>query len=127
MLGRVVLKAAIRAVGGALLCTLLTQHAQAQTVPHNAELARGEHVARLICATCHVVAKDQEFAPMLSQPAPSFLDIANRPGVTAESLQRFITSTHWDPEKLPMTMPNPMLMPEQTRAVARYILSLRHH
>jgi cytochrome c2 len=117
----------IRAVGGALLIGLLSQHAQAQTVPHNAELARGKHVARLICATCHVVAKDQEFPPMLNQPVPSFLDIANRPGVTAESLQRFITTTHWDPDKLPMSMPNPMLMPEQTRAVAHYILSLRHH
>ncbi|MFZ1100955.1 MAG: c-type cytochrome [Steroidobacteraceae bacterium] len=121
------MKTTIRVLGGALLCGLLSQHVQAQTVPHNAELARGEHVARLICATCHVVAKDQEFPPMLNQPVPSFLDIANRPGVTAESLRRFITSTHWDSDKLPMTMPNPMLMPEQTRAVARYILSLRHH
>jgi cytochrome c2 len=121
------MKTSIRAVGGALLIGLLSQPVQAQTVPRNAELARGEHVARLICATCHVVAKDQEFAPMLNQPVPSFLDIANRPGVTAESLQRFITSTHWDADTLPMTMPNLMLLPEQTRAVAHYILSLRHH
>jgi mono/diheme cytochrome c family protein len=121
------MKAAIRAVGGALLCLLLSGPAQAQTVPHNAELARGEHVARLICATCHVVARDQEFPPLINQPVPSFLDIANRPGVSTESLQRFITSTHWDPDKLPMTMPNPMLTREQTRAVAHYILSLRHH
>ena len=52
-------------------------------------------------------------------------DIANRPGVSAEGLQHFITHTHWDTDALPMTMPNPMLMPDQTRAVARYILSLR--
>jgi mono/diheme cytochrome c family protein len=124
------MKAAIRAVVGAALCGLLlcgltSYHAQAQTVAPKAELARGEHVARLICSTCHVVARDQEFPPMINQPVPSFYEIANRPGVSAESLQHFITNTHWDPDRLPLTMPNPMLTKEQTRAVARYILSLR--
>jgi hypothetical protein len=49
----------------------------------------------------------------------------NRPGLRAEGLERFITTTHWDPDKLEMTMPALMTSPEQTRAVARYILSLR--
>ena len=122
------MKATLCAVLAALLLGgLLSHHAQAQTGVPKAELARGEHVARLICSTCHVVAKDQEFPPMINQPVPSFADIANRPGVSAESLQHFITTTHWDPDKIPMTMPNPMLTREQTRAVARYILSLRSH
>jgi cytochrome c2 len=126
--GSYTMKATVCAVMAALLlCGLLSHHAQAQTGPQRAELARGEHVARLICATCHVVAKDQEFPPMINQPVPSFLDIANRPGVSAESLQHFITATHWDPDKIPMSMPNPMLTKEQSRAVARYILSLRGH
>ena len=112
------------AVAGAVLCGLLSHHAQAQ-VTHSAELARGQHVAELICATCHIVARNQEFPPLLSQVTPSFMEIANRPGVSAATLEHFITTTHWDPDKLPMTMPNPMLMPEQTRAVARYILSLK--
>jgi cytochrome c2 len=112
---------------GALLCASFSHQTRAQIVAHNAELAQGEHIAQLICSACHVVAKDQEFPPILTKPAPSFFDIANRPGVSAESLQHFITHTHWDTDELPMTMPNPMLTPGQTRAVSRYILSLRSH
>ncbi len=62
---------------------------------------------------------------MLAKPAPSFFDIANRPGVSAQSLQRFITNTHWDVDRIPMTMPNPMLNKSDVQAVSRYILSLR--
>ncbi len=110
---------------GAVVCGLFSPRVQAEAAADSAELAHGEHIARFVCATCHVVAKDQEFAPILSRPAPSFLDIANRPGVSAASLEHFITSTHWDPDKIEMTMPALMATPEQTRAVARYILSLR--
>jgi hypothetical protein len=34
------------------------------------------------------VATDQEFPPILEQPAPSFADTANRPGMTAKSIPR---------------------------------------
>jgi mono/diheme cytochrome c family protein len=90
-----------------------------------ASVARGEHLARLICSACHVVASDQEFPPLLRQPAPSFSDIANRADVSEKSLRHFITRTHWDEQTLPMTMPDPMLTEEQTVAVIRYILALR--
>lgn len=125
MLLRATRNIALCVLMGAVVCGLLSPRAQAQAAADSAELARGEHIARFVCATCHVVAKDQEFAPILSKPAPSFLDIANRPGVSAESLEHFITSTHWDPDKIGMTMPALMATPEQTRAVARYIVSLR--
>ena len=88
-------------------------------------MQRGEHLAQLLCGACHVVAKDQEFPPYLKQPAPSFLDIAARPGTNAESLQRFLATTHWDQRTIPMSMPNPLLTPEETDALTRYILSLR--
>ena len=65
------------------------------------------------------------FPPLLVNPAPSFSDVANRPGTSSHSLERFITATHWDLDKLPMSMPNPRLTKEETVAVARYILSLR--
>ena len=94
---------------------------------HSAAVARGEHIARIVCSACHVVAKDQEYPPILDKPGPNFYDIANRPTTTEQSLRHFITSTHWDLETIPMTMPNPMLTPEDARAVARYILSLRGH
>lgn len=111
---------------GAGVCGLLSPRAHAQAAADAAELARGEHIARFVCATCHVVASNQEFPPLLSRPAPSFLVIANRAGVSAESLEHFITTTHWDnPDKIQMTMPSLLATPEQARAVARYILSLR--
>jgi len=87
--------------------------------------AYGEHIARLACSACHVVARDQEFPPILNWPTPSFFDIANTPQVSRQTLQRFIARTHWDGRKLPMTMPNPQLTQEQAQAVAQYILSLR--
>jgi mono/diheme cytochrome c family protein len=93
----------------------------------SAQVARGEHVARLVCSACHVVAHDQEYPPLLTHPAPSFFDIAGRPGVSAQSLQHFITTTHWDTDKLPMSMPNPMLTRSDAAAVSQYILSLRAH
>ena len=89
------------------------------------ELARGEHVALLVCAACHVVAKDQEYPPLLTEATPTFVDIAKRPGVSAYTLQHFITNTHWDGEKIPMSMPNPMLSKKDVQAVSQYILSLR--
>jgi len=94
--------------------------------PHrSAAVRRGEHIARLICSACHVVAKDQEYPPILDAPGPTFYDVAHRPGTTEKSLRHFITTTHWDMQTIPMTMPNPMLTPEDTHAVALYILSLR--
>jgi len=104
------------------LCGLLAQSAQADS-----SVKSGEHIARLVCSACHVVASDQEFPPILVKPAPSFKDIANRPGTTAQTLQHFILNTHWDVGTIPMTMPSPMLTQEQAQAVSRYILSLRSH
>lgn len=111
-------------VPAALLALHGSGPAQAQT-PSRAQLARGEHLARMVCSACHVVATDQEFPPILDPPAPAFADIANRPGTTAKSVRHFVMATHWDMQKIPMTMPNPMLMPEDAAAVASYLTSLR--
>jgi cytochrome c551/c552 len=115
------------ALSAAVLCGLQAPGVSGAGVPATPEMARGEHIARLVCSSCHMVAVDQEYPPILNQATPSFAEIANRPGVTAQSLQRFITSTHWDVDRVPMSMPNPMLSKEQTQAVSRYILSLRKH
>ena len=82
----------------------MSPHSRAQVVTHDAELARSEHIAQLICSACHVMAQDREFPPLLTKPAPSFLDIANQPGVSVRSLEHFITTTHWDVNELQMTM-----------------------
>jgi len=108
-------------VASVSLYAALPQYAAAG-VPSTSELARGENIAQHMCAACHVVTHDEQYAV---KPGPDFADIANRPGVSATSLQHFVTTTHWDPEKLPMSMPNPMLSKDDIRAVSSYILSLR--
>jgi len=107
-----------------ILAMLATLPAHAQKMRWDPVVARGDHIARSVCSACHIVAADQEFPPLLVNPAPSFSDVANRPGTSSHSLERFITATHWDLDKLPMSMPNPRLTKEETVAVARYILSL---
>ena len=101
-----------------------SQTAGAQSA-HDPVVVRGEHLARTVCSACHVVASDQEFAPLLINPAPSFADIAQRPGTRVATLERFILSTHWDMQSIPMRMPNPMLDKNDARAVAAYILTLK--
>lgn len=91
------------------------------------EVAAGRDLALLVCSICHVVAADQKFAPRLEQRTPSFEEIANRPNTSAESLRRFVTTTHWDGRTIPMTMPDPMLVEYQISQVINYILSLRKH
>jgi len=85
----------------------------------------GADIARQVCATCHIVAKDQKTAPALKEPTPSFLEIAARPTTTAQTLRSFIETTHWDRATFPMQMPRLTLSPEQIDAVTCYILSLR--
>ena len=114
------------ALGAAVLLAALyavTPSAGAQS--GHRSISRGEEIARSVCSTCHQVAADQEFPPLLEQPTPSFTEIANRPGTSVRSLEHFITMTHWNEESIPMKMPNPMLTPGDTAAVAHYILSLR--
>lgn len=115
-------------------CTLLTivsalygcGSAQAAN-PQSPTVARGEHLARFVCSACHNVAADQGIPPTLHPPAPSFVEIANRPGTTAKSIRHFVLHTHWDMKTVPVTMPDPMLRQEDASAVAAYIMSLRKH
>jgi len=64
--------------------------------------------------------------PILNQQSPTFAGIANRPGVNAGYPQGFTITTHWDVDKLPMSMPNPQLNKAEADAVSRYIFSLRN-
>jgi hypothetical protein len=87
----------------------------------------GKQLARIACSDCHVVASDSESPPLLRDPAPRFDEIASRPGTTQKSLQKFITTTHWDGETIPITMPKPELTKQQVMTLSRYIMSLRKH
>jgi mono/diheme cytochrome c family protein len=85
----------------------------------------GKQLARIACSGCHVVGSDAESPPVLRDPASRFDEIASRPGSSEKSLQRFITTTHWDGETMPNTMPSPELTKQQVAALSRYIMSLR--
>jgi len=85
---------------------------------------KGHDLAAIICANCHVAAADQRFMPVLNPPAPSFETIAQRPDTNADSLQKFMTTTHRGLDH-PKGMPNPYLADYQITQVVAYILSLR--
>jgi mono/diheme cytochrome c family protein len=87
-------------------------------------VTEGHRLALLICASCHVVASDQEHPPTLRKPARSFVSIANRRGVTAESVGNFLRTTH-STMTPPLKMPNPKLADYQIDAIVSYLLSLK--
>ena len=86
--------------------------------------AEGHRLALKICAACHVVAADQEEAPLLRNPAPSFQAIANRPGTTAASVQHFVQTIHRTFAN-GTDMPNPELTEDQAADIASYVVSLQ--
>ena len=113
-----------------MIAALLMTGASLWTLPaaakaHSGSAARGRQIAIDLCSTCHVVAPDQDVPPVLKQPTPSFQAIADRPGVSAEALRRFLGATHWDQKTVPVTMPSPMLSAQQKSDVVGYIFSLR--
>ena len=116
---------ALGAALGGLWWVADIQNGYAETVTADPALARGEQIARQKCAACHVVAGDQKFPPVSRSREPSFREIASRPTTTQASVQKFITTTHWDHKRIPITMPDPKLTPEEAVAVSGYIMSLR--
>lgn len=101
-----------------------TQDKAVQDKAQQDQIASGRAFALKVCWVCHVVAKDQTELPVLSKPAPSFLDIAQRPDLTAEALRKFL-STHNETMGKGGQMPNPRLVDYQIDEVVAYIVSLR--
>jgi mono/diheme cytochrome c family protein len=88
------------------------------------DVRAGRRVADEWCAECHRVAPDQ---PTGARPghtlpppvtAPSFMEIAARPGIDAYQLERFLHELH-------PPMPTYRLHPGERSDVVAYILSLR--
>lgn len=75
----------------------------------------GARMAVRWCMACHVVEGDQRTA---SDSAPSFRTIAAKPGTTAASLDRYLSTGH-------TLMPDFALSTQERDALAAYILSLR--
>jgi mono/diheme cytochrome c family protein len=111
------------ALGGVILLAL-AGNAPAQPAPQAKQLAEGHDLAMALCSVCHVAAADQQGVPVMSNPGPPFREIANKPGITPESLRTFLLLTHSTTEP-PFTMPNPRLSDPQIDEMIAYILSLR--
>jgi mono/diheme cytochrome c family protein len=112
-------------------CTLSIAAAllMATVVPSSAdgEMAVGAALASDYCAACHRVTVGQPAPPpvMMKEstseeaiPAPSFRDIAQRPGRDAGYLRGFIEAPHFP-------MPEQLFIPEELDAIIAYITSLK--
>ena len=92
----------------------------AQTAAHRGDPRKGRSLAAQKCGACHMVASEQQIPPLVPHYAPSFYDVANRRGATAESLGAFLAKPH------PLgIMPYPELSAAQVSDLISYILSLR--
>ena len=94
----------------ALALIILPSLAQAQ------DLDQGHAIAERWCANCHVVDRVQREGQ--ASGLPSFVAVANRPGVSRESLRAAMTAEHG-------RMPNFSLTTREMNDLSGYILSLR--
>ena len=88
-------------------------------------MAAGRDIALKICANCHVVAGDQESAPLLKPPAPSFAEIAARPATNEASLRDFLGKPHGEARRS-SKMPVFTLGEFQIAPLVAYIQSLQN-
>lgn len=79
------------------------------------EPSAGGRLAVRWCMACHVVEANQRKA---TDNAPSFREIAGRPGTTAASLDRYLSREH-------TLMPDFLLSSQERAALVAYILSQR--
>jgi mono/diheme cytochrome c family protein len=92
----------------------------AQNAPHQGDPQAGRQLALHACDTCHIVTANQEIRPLVPGYAPSFFDIANKPGATRQSLEEFLGHSHPFAE-----MPHPELSTAQVADLVSYIMNLR--
>ncbi|HUK07455.1 MAG TPA: c-type cytochrome [Stellaceae bacterium] len=111
------------AIAVATLSSVFSGATQAQQPANADDIAAGRVLSLRICTACHVVSPNQEIAPILHPPAPSFASIANRSGMTEETVRHFLANTHRSIGNT-KDMPNPSLMDDQIRQAAAYLMSL---
>ena len=81
------------------------------------EAQRGQALAEKHCAACHAVTVN---AVSPNPQAPPFADIAGKPGVTRETLRRFLQDSHNFPAPM-----NFRISPDAARDLAAYLATLR--
>jgi mono/diheme cytochrome c family protein len=104
--------ASLLAIGGG-------RQAGAQNAASHGNAEAGQQFALRHCDSCHIVAAKQDLAPMPNY-GPSFVDIAKRPDVAAQTQQAFLSKSHPG-----IKMPYPDLTAAQIADVSAYLLSLR--
>jgi cytochrome c2 len=85
----------------------------------------GELVAQRMCAFCHAISPGRPSE--IEAEAPSFMEIAKRPGRDAAYLRAFANETHLvtSAGNPPMVMPTAILTAMSREDVVAYILSLK--
>src|SRR5437016_385838 len=80
------------------------------------DLTAGVAMARQVCSECHAVVKGQGRSP--NSRSPTFVELANAPGMTAMALTVALTTPH-------AGMPMFVLTVDQRANIIAYILSLK--
>jgi len=97
-----------------------------QSLSNEAAIRGGMTVANTICIACHVVSPNQTIKPIYRDPPPSFQDIANQPGTTAQSLRTRMSDAAWHDYAVPRNLTPMARISEKDRAqVIEFILSLK--
>lgn len=112
---------------GPILVVLLaaTLVASAQQAPPAPSATIGALVAERMCSYCHRIAPGRESD--IEAGAPSFMEIANRPGRDAAFLRSFATELHLVTSvgNPPVVMPTAVLTPQSRDDVVAYIIGLK--
>jgi mono/diheme cytochrome c family protein len=91
----------------------------AQQAQQAGDAVRGHTLAAGVCAACHSIeAGAAVVAPSPNHDAPTFVSVANTPGMTATALTAFIYTPHH-------LMPDLVIPPDDARDLIAYILSLK--
>jgi mono/diheme cytochrome c family protein len=80
-----------------LIVSLIAAGSLVAASPPATSAQRGLAFAQANCAVCHGVSTG---AVSLHPEAPTFADIANRPGVTAQTLRQFLGDSHNFPQAM---------------------------
>lgn len=114
------------AISTAIVAILSTSAAYAQNPPNAAAVRAGHNLATSVCFACHVVSPNTT-APVIGPGVPTFQEIANRRGITADILAEKMKSARWhDPALAPTLLPMSRISDAERLQVAAYILSLRN-
>ena len=109
---------------GAML--LLLSGVPAWAAENAASVRAGHDIAVTRCFSCHVATPNQTIAPIMRQPPASFVEIANRPGTTAEGVRAYLSDAHWNDYARPRRpAPMALISDREKDEVVAYIMSLR--